>query len=294
MGLSNEERYTGMLLNVEEITYSASILLGYEYENLKKQTEALWPALRTPNYQNSNFPLGGSRMTSYENPTYVAFRKIRDKYSSENLLIKYDKIDHLRQCIEMENVINDNKLSDVINIHNYIELFRSYIHRYDDDFSKKFQKVDSIISLIEREVYLIFRDNPKVYDAWIVSNMLKKVINVFDDNDILINFIESNKFGFRLSEQTDGRILQKWYLNFIQNKEYKEFTLTERLEILLTILGRRFYFIGDHKKLLDSLKDQEVDIVLIQLYLNTCIERKREYDEDNISKYNQPCYLRDW
>ena len=204
-----------------------------------------------------------------------------------------DDYSNMTQFLEMDYIINDESLSKVIQILNYIGYFRDYINRYDDEFSKKYKSVDSVISLIEREIYLITRDNHEIYNAWIVKNMVNKVINLFDDGDILFPFIRTNIHDFRLSEQTDGKFLSKWYFDKIQHKLYRDFTLTERLEVLLAILGRRFYYPGDHEKLLKLINEEDVDIELIKSCLITCIQKRKDYDEINFFDLTKrPCYLR--
>lgn len=305
MGLSNEERYIGMLLNVEHITELASNLDSCVFRNLKKHAENLWPVFRSAYSDGSgyysdhysNLSLSDSRIGSFENPTYVAFRHIKSLYINDNIigLITYDDKSYLTQCLEMEHIINDVNLSKIISISNCIEYFRSYINRYDDEFSKKYKSVDHVISLIEREIYLIFRDNTKVYDAWIVKNMLGKIVNAFDNEDILYAFIMANKHNFRISEQTDGKFLSKWYFDKLQDKGYGDFTLTERLEVLLIILGRRFYYLGDHEKLLKLIKAQDVDVKLIESYLTMCIQKRKDYDDANrFDIHKIPCYLKNY
>lgn len=301
MGLSNEERYIGMLVNIEQVTETASYLNSRDYKNLKKHAENLWPMFRAAysndsGYcENSDCSLEDDRMGSFENPTYVAFEKIKSSYTDDTSqeLFSYSDRSSLIRCLEIDYVINDVNLAGIIRISNCVKYFRSYINRYDDQFAKKYKDVDSIISLIEREIYLIFRDNHEVYDAWIVKNMLNKVINVFDDDDILIQFILSEMHNFRVSEQTDGKTLSKFYFDKVQHKNSKDFTLTERLEVILTILGRRFYYPSAHDKLRKLIKEQDVDMKLVESLLNTCIEKRKDYDEINSFNLSKmPCYLR--
>jgi hypothetical protein len=291
MGESTEERYIGILESVEQITFLASQLNPHEYETLIKHAEKLWPALRSPNChdrmhgynQTSDFSLSSGNITSYENPTFVAFQKVKKEYADDISIDLWDDRTNLSQWLDIDYVVNNNQLSLVINISKCIE---------DDNFTKRFEKVNSIVSLIEREIYLVFRDRHEVYDAWIMSNILNKVIDVFDDTDILGKFIKSNIHDFRLSEQTDGKALSECYFDKIQKKCYVDFTLTDRLEVLLTILGRRFYNIEDHKKLLESIKDQDVDVELIELCLKSCIDKRQEYYVNSVSGYNPTCYLK--
>lgn len=296
MGLSNEERYVGMVNCIESIRENANRLRDDYYygSNLKNYVKELWPALRS-NAGNSHHWIFGSDLSSHkisntENPIYVAFREhYRDNESVDEYAYFPDNF--LATKLEMSSVVNDDQLSNIIEIQHAVESFRYYYNRYQDDFSRKYKHLEVVISNIEMELFQVFKNNPKIYMSWIVSNILKKVISPYDGDDFITKFATDNWHDFRLSEQTDYKKVQHFYFSEIQMKIISDFTLEERLVILLGILGRRFSDDYQHKKLLKSLEGQDVNIETIQQCLDNCKALKAQYTENQKDSYHSYCML---
>ena len=291
MGLSNEKRFRGIAYGIRNMVRSSKYLKSNFYNPLKDSIKDLWPSFRRSSGDSSFWAIGSclshNRIKEY-NPISLTFnthlRKDLKEYSD------FLNSDPILDKINILDVINDNEKSLILEIYNSMESVRYSLNRYDDDFNKSLSELDTKLTMVEFELFEIFENDSDYFKAWLLTNILNKLI-IKDENDFVYNWVkeQSLHLDFRISDDYGIKDLSEIYFGTFQNSKIENIPLLTRIKTLLLILGRRYHISSEHEKFLKMVEENNFtieEVEEIKQCLENCKTNKENYTENSYSYYN--------
>lgn len=295
MGLSNEERYKKIVWSAKHLEDELKLLKeDYHTKPLKKYSGKIWPALlnKTGNsgfwlfggsFDNNKF--GGCDLISTALEVHVS-ELISQHEKEKNPWYSEPKDDFVENSIQIENIVGDkDSARNVLIIWKWIENFLYAVNRYDDQLSEDFTPLKDIIANLQGDLFSIISSDRGYLDAYLMSKILEKCVDLYDDENILTKAIREMHLhhNFKIHEYTDSsRLMDMWTeIQFTPQNE-----ISDEIKILYTIrcMGERV--VSDQKKIVERFKDH-VDMEKLESVFQECVEEKKRYDERNsIQSYN--------
>jgi len=311
MGLSNNERFEKIAYSITNIvSQTRNLKDDYTYSRLKNLVEELWPAFLGKSSNSLFWITGGGFDVSHfsENSLLcLAFKENQPREDEDSIYgqdedgVKYnDSIESRKtvgKMLKLETLINDRELASVVEIHQWAENLSYALCRYDDSFSKNLWPLNKIVRKIQGELFDIIRGDSNFYRAWLLTNIVKKCVNLWDD-DVVSKWIrhQNVQHNLRLMNSREHKLedLQAVYFD-LQPHYVRDVPIEKRMFILLALCGRRYHYDHEFKQLKkwveqhNEKSDEKINLDKLQEIFYWCQEQKKIYDEEE--KYETYCEL---
>jgi hypothetical protein len=295
MGLSNEERMSGIYFNVHHLT-----LLGYHItddspvdKKLKHELECLWPDVLNHQSNTAHYLLGSSSSHIVTDEVYTPWG-IAISNSLQNLAsykkqdndINMDLLDYFDKYLSIHSLLSCES-QHIFSIYTLTENLTYYLRRYDDDFLKEFSILNDRISTIQGICFNIFTHNDEFTRAYLTNRIMHTIL--FESQyDILNEWCQSTCIHHRIKASIKKEIVSSeellqahHHIVSLKNELTDARKNAYRMDCILTIIA----MVGYHsyndqllKMIGDTLPPQV--IIEIQKEFNTY---KLEMDTDEIS-----------
>ena len=291
MGLSNQERYKKIVWAIHHIEEELRHLQNdYQTERLKKYEGKLFPALLNQTGNPAFWIYGGSfDSDSFDGCDLIStafeahmedLRFEKQKRKGQDYVFEH-KPDVLENAIQIENLISHSVVNGrgVVNIWKWVESFLYAANRYSDEMAESLTPIKNVISNLQGDLFAIISKNNKYLSAYLMSRILNKCVNIYDDEDILVKTIRSMYLhhNFNVDESTNAEVLMDMWVD-IQFKSNSDIETNTKILYTLRCMGRRP--VDNKEKIFDALKDY-VDHDSFEEVFKQLAKNKEEYDEKN-------------
>lgn len=254
MGLSNEERYAGVVNNINALTKIAKSHNTYgdaRQEEVKNLINDLWPVLLTGNVNQLFWFTGGafeSDIMGNASLVQVAFSNaFADIFKNDDSFFEPKK-DSLAEYVSeyfhpsCEMLRYEKKF--FYNCYTYSESFFYYANRYKGDgFSNSLKEVSKIYAKIQGICFEEFSSNPLYLRYWMIKHIIKKIMPLgIPDDDKFGLFARENSLHHKLTLREDIvsiKSLTKMF-NYCRKRYSSDIPIHIRAEIFIRLCDITF------------------------------------------------------
>lgn len=274
MGLSNEERFQGILCAIDRINHldydkSKTFLDLSEIQNLVSQ---LWHAAIGKSKNSTHWILGSCTDHYISNnptdPWGIALQNqvenivnpgLKDVFPSPS----FDAFDGFLDIGGLLRVA-DKSMEYVFNVYKAMEHMVYLLRRYDDGFRADFKDLDKLISDIQGACFHIMQDNEDFPKAYILHHICKDLYGSNypynkEEYDTVTKWLVNNNMHHDLNRPMVYGYLRgedlKWMVETQLEFEATKKNQIDRLLTALKICGRRFHYNHQHEDLLKIVKN---------------------------------------
>jgi len=318
MGLSDEERRTGLYYDIHSIVEHADSLKEIfkrepyftrrDYDKFLNQIDQLWHAFLGNTRNGAHWILGSSASNEVDwgtgSPWGVAINHhcddiFKEKSEWETAAEKGEEFDAFEGFLDIEGLLRaaDPRFSHIYNIYAMSEQVVYHLRRYEDDFSAGLESLSKLISDIQGECFGFFKKKEAFARAYVLHAACKLIYgNIYpyqkDKWDVVTQFIQTDCGHHNLNRlMTDGSLkeIAELHDQLYRAEKSKKLTKLLRLQAFLKLSGRRFHYDHTWKKLEEALKKDRfkaADIASLKT-----IFKKNQADHETHEKESQESYL---
>ena len=306
MGLSDQERYGKILWTVKKLEELLSGLKdNYTFKKLKTYQTKLWPAMLNNERCNHFWITGdGFSQNKFDGGfLYEAFQEQVDNMKLFNIddvaSLEADEEPSFRDLlvdrVQITSLVSGDE-NIIIECYQYIQNFYYAVNRYDDEMSKQFEDLKSLISNIKGELFSIISAHPIYFRAYLLSQIYNKIICFYTEDEIKKFIVDTTLYhNLSLREDLSSDFLFNTWKK-LQFKPRDEISVEDRLLILIECIGRR---LGSYSNQITRIQEQLKDLVdpeKLKNALDKCVSDYKLYKEAESERCRstyQYCHLTD-
>jgi hypothetical protein len=312
MGLSNEERLSGLFYDINQMVCLGNQLkdhsedYGYP-ETLVSFVGDLWDAFLGQNHNAAHWIIGSSASNPVTWGTVSSWgiainhhcHGLMKEDSLEPEKVDFDAFDGFLDITGLLGQVR-GPYKQIYEIYAYSEQAVYHLRRYEDPLLKSLSRLSKVISDIQGDCFNLFKDEDVYARAYILSNITKKLYDPLypyqkDKWDPLTVFMDKNAIHHNLSriiQPRDGdlKALAELDIKLHRIEKKGKLSIIDRAETMLILAGRRFHYDRIFKDLITAIKKSVTtkDIALLTKLFNEC---KKQHEEDE--KQEQKNYQED-
>ncbi len=287
MGLSNGERFNGVIANVNELNKIK--FEKYPYGKFNYYLRKLWPALLSKKKNGLHWILGGQFSSDHFSEcglVTAAFSNVLSEFEpKKSVLEKDDFYEYMKEYKPSALSFLRNDDQKVLKVYLLTENYQYYANRYNDKFSKNVQDVSALIAYLQGLCYDAFSDNHVFMAAYMAQHIFDKILT-YDENDIVNNWFRSENLHHDV--HFDFIENSELYQIFLNVRGKKSLTVQSRMELTFKFLGHKFHYDHQHKKLYGLIeawnkknKKNSIDLDLIKKLCLASAKLKADKTEDS-------------
>jgi chorismate mutase len=298
MGLSNEERITGLFYDIKNIVSRADALKE-ESDCPRKFVEIidqLWFAFLGQTRNSAHWILGSSATNQVAwdtvSPWGVAINHhTQDLIKEESDIFSKDRFDAFDRFLDVPGLLGQAGMiyKNIYEIFAYSEQAAYHLRRYEDELSKDLKGLSKLLADIQGECFQLFIDDQTYARAYVLNIITKMVYGPHypyseEKWDPLTKYLSKECIHHDLSRMmqprdADMKMLATLHIKMHRAKEAKKLTIALRTEAMLQLVGRRFHYDQKFAELKVALRRRvnSKEMKALQTLFNKC---KKEHDED--------------
>lgn len=299
MGLSNEERFSGIAYAIDRVmdivkSFEKHETESYDYpKNLIVHVKKMWHAFIGSTRNSAHWVLGSSAtndVTCYDESLWgvAAINHYTNNALKEDKDNESDVFDAFDGFLDLKGLLSqaDRICWRIYDIFAWSEQIIYYLRRYDDAFLRRYEDLSKIISDIQGECFHLFKQSDAYAKAYILTRICKLIYtNKYpydtENMDSFTRFLVNNHGHHDLSRpmQRDGSIkeLAEIHIQLQRAEKAKKLTVMMRVVAFMKISGRRFHYDHNFKALIETLKPKKVDRLVLNALFSEC---KKAHDDD--------------
>jgi len=236
MGLSTEERYSGLMYSVHMLVKTGEMTPAYKF------TSRLWHALLGDNHNSSHWVFGSASSGDIKIDGKSVWERAMCHHTCCILDGEKEEIPHAFDATDNFSIpllvrYGENRLCErhkkMFDIYQWTEDAIYYLRRYDDEMPKEFSDLNKLISDIQGECYSYFKDNEVFAKAYIVN---KIIIHLYAGTypyqknkwNILVQWLEKNNVHHDLNRcmEMELKDLAQIHVDLVRDKSIKNKVIT--------------------------------------------------------------------
>jgi hypothetical protein len=306
MGLDNNSRMNGIVNTISHIHENLKDMQQREVENYMDDDynrivgliDNLWHAALKNERHSLHWSLGSesSRFIG-DNPSSLwgvaISNQIHEEINTQDDPYTFNVFDHF---LDIEGLVThaSKTLGFIYQTFKAMEQLIYYIRRYDDDFRKSFSDLDKLASDIGGACFEVFKSYNEFAQAYIVNQICQVIYGAKYPykQDQVSEWADQVAIHHDLSlpmspnSNYDLCDVMKIHIRLEASKK----TQADRILAALALMGRRFNYEHQHKKLLgivsssSSLRKRKKEI---ERAIERCKKQKKEYDDEVYTKNDE-------
>lgn len=316
MGLSNEERITGVYFAVDNLYSKAKEFREFldtnqnnffpkkDSKRIFELIDSLWHDIIHSNSNSIHWLVGSSASNTIREDGFgpweiairhhcVKFPEVKNEFM-KNLRSKDSKVfDPFDDFLNISGLLSKESHENqyYFDIFAWVEQLSYYLKRYDDEFLKKYENLSKTVSLLNGELFGIFKKNEEFAKAYVVNKIcIALYTDKFpyreDEFDYVTKWMIKHNIYHHLSKVMLLELSEIVNIHLEVSKE--NISPFERLMIILKISSTSIH---DHfiKELLELDKGilTPKEIKLIQSIFKKARTDKEKKDKDESDKYKK-------
>jgi len=321
MGLSDEERYSGIAYVVDELS-SLKPFRQYEFEAFNPILQSLWLAflgessngthwlLGSDSHQNKLDGLGlfsaAMMRAKSELLEDVVFQKDDQDDDGEDdeeddpsdAWLKYQKEfapDALKFLSDQRDnsAIRPNEDRDVFFIYRMTENYFYRANRYPDEFAEKLRPLTDKMCQLQGLCYHAFSTNPVFLKAWMAGNIFEKILT-YDSKDMVNQWFKKYCLHHYVSlDNLDNQFIWDTFKQYQKENP----NLQSRFEVVLKFVGRQYHYKDSHEDLFKMIEEhnkgaeEKIDLDKIKALCQENADKHTKYEKEMREGYSSYCHL---
>jgi hypothetical protein len=311
MGLSNEERITGLYHAIDKMIIIADHLKEQKsYPDNHKLIffiNQLWHAFLGKNRNSMHWIFGSSASNEIKCDTATPWG-VAINYHCNGILPdkdlpekEDDTFDAFDGFIDIPGLLGQANpvCKDIYEIYAWTEQAIYYLRRYEDNFLKNFHTLSHVLSDIQGECFKLFKQDNTYAKAYVLHTIIKMIYGPLypyqkDKWDVVTRFLQEDHghHDISLMVQPEGNLktLAELHVKLQQAKKANKLTKMMRIEAFLILAGRRFHYDHTFKKLIEMLKKDKgfkpEDFKRLEELFDQCKKEHEKSEKESQERYN--------
>jgi hypothetical protein len=294
MGLSDQERYAGVIACVNEL-YNIPRFKEYEFKGINRFLKSLWEDLFYQSGNSMHWIVGSStssgRIQAQDclGASFIAASSEFISESQERTIPEDYPHKEVAQYLDYycpkASSLLEHVGAEYANLWKIFQLTESifyYLNRYPgDEFACRLRKVSKTISNIQGYCYKIFSTHQEFLQAWMLGNLFNQILKE-DSKDVVTKIFMKQNFHHYV--RINNLSLKETYSLFKRYQSRKVQMATNiRMQLVLKLVGSDNQYPHIHKKIMEEVveynkkhtKDKK-ELVDVEMVKRLCAASLRE------------------